>query len=75
VSIDRHDGAGSFGLILRGNNPVTIESVMTNGPSDKAGLKPGDAILKLNGMDVRSVFLMIYCFSSCETIRLVVTFI
>ena len=30
-----------------------VESVTAGGPADKAGLLPGDAILKLNGLDVR----------------------
>ncbi|XP_074647789.1 delphilin-like isoform X2 [Tubulanus polymorphus] len=51
VTVDRGDG--SFGFILRGHNPVFIESVDPNGAADKAGLRAGDCILKLNGLDVR----------------------
>ena len=48
-----HRDHGSFGFILRGHDPVSIESVAPNGPAARAGLYPGDAILKLNGLDVR----------------------
>ncbi|XP_064631791.1 delphilin-like isoform X3 [Lineus longissimus] len=51
VTVDRKDG--SFGFILRGSNPVYIESVDINGAADRAGLKAGHCILRLNGLDVR----------------------
>jgi S1-C subfamily serine protease len=51
VTVDRRDG--SFGFILRGSNPVYIESVDINGAADRAGLKAGQCILRLNGLDVR----------------------
>jgi len=50
-TIERVDG--SFGFVLRGHSPVCIESVLTGGPADRAGLRPGDGIVKLNGIDVR----------------------
>ncbi|XP_033122088.1 uncharacterized protein LOC117121094 isoform X2 [Anneissia japonica] len=51
VSIDRT--GGSFGFMLVGSGPVMIESIDSGGPADCAGLRPGDKILKLNGLDVR----------------------
>lgn len=51
--IERINNDVSFGFILRGHNPVCVESVMPNGVTDKAGIKAGDQILKLNGIDVR----------------------
>ncbi|ELU10762.1 hypothetical protein CAPTEDRAFT_223619 [Capitella teleta] len=51
VTVNRING--SFGFVLRGHNPVSLESVVPGGPADRAGLRPGDCILKLNGMDVR----------------------
>ncbi|XP_061181898.1 delphilin-like [Saccostrea echinata] len=45
--------SGSFGFVIKGNNPVCIESVDPMGPADKAGLQAGDVILKLNNIDVR----------------------
>jgi len=45
---------GSFGFVLSGQDPVWIKSVMTGSAAQKAGLSPGDAILQLNGVDVRS---------------------
>jgi len=44
------DLAASLGLKeVRG---IVVNSVTPGGPADKAGLKPGDVILKLNGQDV-----------------------
>ncbi|CAH1794248.1 unnamed protein product [Owenia fusiformis] len=51
VNIDHSEG--NFGFILRGHSPVYIESIEPGGPADRAGLLPGDCILKLNGLDVR----------------------
>ncbi|XP_046893440.1 delphilin [Hypomesus transpacificus] len=44
----------SFGFTLRGHAPVWIDSVIPGSPAEKAGLKPGDRILFLNGLDMRS---------------------
>ena len=48
-----HRESGSFGFVVRGHGPVYVESVAAGGPADRGGLLPGDAILKLNGLDVR----------------------
>ncbi|KAM6913621.1 delphilin [Lycodopsis pacificus] len=47
-------GNASFGFTLRGHAPVWIDSVIPGSPADKAGLKPGDRILFLNGLDMRT---------------------
>ncbi|KAL4624541.1 delphilin-like [Arapaima gigas] len=47
-------GGTSFGFTLRGHAPVWIDSVIPGGPAEKAGLKPGDRILFLNGLDMRN---------------------
>ena len=44
---------GNFGFVIKGNNPVSVETVDPGGPTDKAGIKPGDVLLTLNGIDVR----------------------
>ncbi|XP_064172297.1 delphilin-like isoform X2 [Anguilla rostrata] len=49
-----HKGNKSFGFTLRGHAPVWIDSVIPGSPADKAGLKPGDRILFLNGLDMRT---------------------
>lgn len=46
-------GVGGFGFVLRGHNPVYVERVTPGGPADTAGVLPGDAILSINGLDVR----------------------
>ncbi|KAK3090633.1 hypothetical protein FSP39_013290 [Pinctada imbricata] len=51
VKVHRVDG--NFGFVIKGNNPVSMETVDPGGPADKAGLQPGDVILRLNGIDVR----------------------
>uniref|UniRef100_A0A3Q3QDQ3 Glutamate receptor, ionotropic, delta 2 (Grid2) interacting protein, a n=1 Tax=Monopterus albus TaxID=43700 RepID=A0A3Q3QDQ3_MONAL len=47
-------GNMSFGFTLRGHAPVWIDSVVPGSPADKAGLKQGDRILFLNGLDMRT---------------------
>ncbi|XP_016139635.1 delphilin-like isoform X2 [Sinocyclocheilus grahami] len=47
-------GKKSFGFTLRGHAPVWIDSVMPGSPAEACGLKPGDRILFLNGLDMRN---------------------
>uniref|UniRef100_A0A3P8YSE1 Glutamate receptor, ionotropic, delta 2 (Grid2) interacting protein, a n=1 Tax=Esox lucius TaxID=8010 RepID=A0A3P8YSE1_ESOLU len=47
-------GKKSFGFTLRGHAPVCIDSVIPGGPAEECGLKPGDRILFLNGLDMRN---------------------
>uniref|UniRef100_A0A4W3H5F0 Grid2 interacting protein n=1 Tax=Callorhinchus milii TaxID=7868 RepID=A0A4W3H5F0_CALMI len=49
-----YKGHKSFGFTLRGHGPVWIESIIPGSPAEKAGLKPGDRILFLNGLDMRN---------------------
>jgi len=56
---------GSFGFVLSGQDPVWIRSVMPGSAAQKAGLSSGDAIVQLNGVDVR--FVHLYC--DCQAIR------
>ncbi|CAB1313104.1 unnamed protein product, partial [Coregonus sp. 'balchen'] len=44
----------SFGFTLRGHAPVCIDSVIPDSPAEDCGLKPGDRILFLNGLDMRN---------------------
>ncbi len=46
-------GGGGFGFTLSGNCPVFIRSVDPGGAASRMGLRPGDRILKLNGLDIR----------------------
>uniref|UniRef100_A0A3Q3K055 Glutamate receptor, ionotropic, delta 2 (Grid2) interacting protein, a n=1 Tax=Monopterus albus TaxID=43700 RepID=A0A3Q3K055_MONAL len=48
-------GKKSFGFTLRGHAPVSVDSVIPgNSPAEEYGLKPGDRILFLNGLDMRN---------------------
>ncbi|MBN3280026.1 GRD2I protein, partial [Polyodon spathula] len=49
-----YKGNKSFGFTLRGHAPVWIDSVIPGSPAEKAGLKPRDRILFLNGLDMRN---------------------
>ena len=39
-------------IYKNGKDPVTISRVFKNSPAEKAGLKPGDQYIKINGKDV-----------------------
>ncbi|KAM4623674.1 delphilin [Polymixia lowei] len=47
-------GKKTFGFTLRGHAPVCIDSVIPDSPAEDCGLKPGDRILFLNGLDMRN---------------------
>ncbi|THD27511.1 Rho guanine nucleotide exchange factor 12 [Fasciola hepatica] len=47
VTIQR-DSAG-YGLRVCGTKPVSVHSIRKDGTADKAGLRPGDQIIKVNG--------------------------
>lgn len=54
-------GTGGFGFSLSGNAPVFIRSVEPRGPAGKAGLRAGDYLLELNGLDIRySIYILLY---------------
>ena len=53
VTVSRGDD-GSFGFVLSDQDPVCVKSVMPGSAAQKAELTTGDAILQLNGVDVRS---------------------
>ncbi len=47
--------AGTVGIsVLADDNPVTLSSVLPDGPADKAGLQPGDEIAAVNGKAVKT---------------------
>lgn len=46
-------GHGEFGFTLSGNAPVFIRSVDKGGAAERAGLRMGDQILQLNGVNIR----------------------
>ncbi|XP_072312117.1 delphilin isoform X3 [Eucyclogobius newberryi] len=47
-------GKKTFGFTLRGHAPVSIDSVIPDSPAEECGLKTGDKILFLNGLDMRN---------------------
>jgi Do/DeqQ family serine protease len=52
VSIQNMNGALAENFGLKESRGIVISAVNSGGPADKAGLKRGDVILKLNGKDV-----------------------
>jgi hypothetical protein len=53
IKIER--GSSGFGFTLSGTAiPVCLTKVDTGSVADKAGLKPGDQILEINGLNVRN---------------------
>ncbi|KAM6898406.1 delphilin [Lycodopsis pacificus] len=47
-------GKKNFGFTLRGHAPVCIDAVISDSPAEECGLKTGDRILFLNGLDMRN---------------------
>ncbi|XP_067343612.1 delphilin isoform X11 [Channa argus] len=47
-------GKKNFGFTLRGHAPVSIDAIIPESPAEECGLKPGDRILFLNGLDMRN---------------------
>ncbi|XP_062234863.1 delphilin [Platichthys flesus] len=47
-------GKKNFGFTLRGHAPVCLDSVIADSPAEECGLKTGDRILFLNGLDMRN---------------------
>ena len=48
---DNYVGIGIYMLENTNNNKVEITSVIKDGPAEKAGIKSGDLILKVNGIE------------------------
>ena len=53
VKIDR--SRRGFGFTLNGSSPVFIQTIDHDGDAVRAGLRAGDQILEINGLNVRSV--------------------
>lgn len=45
--------AGSLGVTLSDEDPVTVISTYPSGPADKAGIQPGDELLEINGKTIK----------------------
>uniref|UniRef100_A0A3Q0R064 Glutamate receptor, ionotropic, delta 2 (Grid2) interacting protein, b n=1 Tax=Amphilophus citrinellus TaxID=61819 RepID=A0A3Q0R064_AMPCI len=54
VIVRVYRGKKNFGFTLRGHAPVCIDAVIPDSPAEECGLKPGDRILFLNGLDMRN---------------------
>eukprot|EP00794_Sanderia_malayensis_P009289 gene9289-10269_t len=54
VILQRKTGNSSFGFTISGCKPVFIRSIDEDGPAVSAGLKPGDCIIDINGLNVRN---------------------
>ena len=53
VKIDR--SRRGFGFTLSSSSPVFIQTIEHDGDGVRAGLRAGDQILEINGLNVRSV--------------------
>ncbi|KAL5110789.1 hypothetical protein TcWFU_008386 [Taenia crassiceps] len=53
-TIVRRDHAG-YGLTVCGTNPVTVRNIREGGTAERAGLRPGDEIVKVNGVNVEEM--------------------
>jgi serine protease Do len=42
----------TIGVTLKGENGLEIESLQPDGPAERAGIKPGDTILEINGKSI-----------------------
>ena len=47
-----HKDEAGYGLTLCGDKPTRVQTVKTGGASDRAGVREGDVIIKVNGQQV-----------------------
>ena len=47
-----HKDDSGYGLTLSGDKPCRVQTVRGGGASDKAGVREGDVIIKVNGQQV-----------------------
>ena len=47
-----HKDDSGYGLTLSGDKPCRVQTVRPGGASDKAGVREGDVIIKVNGQQV-----------------------
>ena len=47
-----HKDDAGYGLTLSGDKPCRVQTVRPGGASDKAGVREGDVIIKVNGQQV-----------------------
>lgn len=50
----KRDPKEQYGFTLKGNKPVLVDSVDPDSLADKAGLRPNDVILSINGVNVEA---------------------
>ncbi|ODM89608.1 Rho guanine nucleotide exchange factor 12, partial [Orchesella cincta] len=44
-----HRDDNGYGLTVSGDNPVNVQTIKKDGAADRAGIREGDIILKVNG--------------------------
>ena len=47
-----HKDEAGYGLTLSGDKPTRVQTVKAGGASDRAGVREGDVIIKVNGQQV-----------------------
>lgn len=47
-----HKYDGEMGVVLKGQNPVVVESVLPNKAAHRAGVMKGDCLLRINDVPV-----------------------
>ena len=47
-----HKDEGGYGLTLSGDKPTRVQTVRTGGAAQRAGVREGDVIIKVNGQQV-----------------------
>ncbi|XP_052771613.1 regulator of G-protein signaling loco-like isoform X3 [Mya arenaria] len=45
-------GKSGYGFTISGQHPCVLSCIVNNSPADKVGLRPGDYLISVNGLDV-----------------------
>ena len=51
-TVDVTRGKSGYGFTISGQHPCVLSCIVNNSPADRAGLRPGDYLMSVNGQDV-----------------------